>query len=354
MEPAVPRQGWSPGRPSPRALATVLESLASLLDVGVPLQKALQVTERVAAGALREALARVAARVREGHSLGAALEAESGLFSPVTVGLVRAGERGGGLAAALAQAAAQLERQDETVARVRAALAYPAILAVVGALSIVLMVLVVVPRFVALLGDTGAALPPATRLLLGMSTLARSHGALLLGGLAGAGVVAATFFGRHRSAWRSWALELPVAGRIRHGLATARVCRTLAALLGSGIPMLSALEVARDAAGDDAVAARLARARERVAEGWTLSAALESGAAVTASAVQLVAIGENAGRLPDLLSRAAVLEERLADQRIRTIVSVLEPALILCFAVLVAFVAAALLQGLYSLRPGGS
>ena len=198
----------------------------------VPLQKALQVTERVAAGALREALARVAARVREGHSLGAALEAESGLFSPVTVGLVRAGERGGGLAAALAQAAAQLERQDETVARVRAALAYPAILAVVGALSIVLMVLVVVPRFVALLGDTGAALPPATRLLLGMSTLARSHGALLLGGLAGAGVVAATFFGRHRSAWRSWALELPVAGRIRHGLATARVCRTLAALLG--------------------------------------------------------------------------------------------------------------------------
>jgi type II secretory pathway component PulF len=110
--------------------------------------------------------------------------------------------------------------------------------------------------------------------------------------------------------------------------------------------------VARTAAGDEAVAARIARARERVAEGAGLSAALTAAEALTPAALQLAAIGDAAGRLPDLLERAAHLEDALADRRVRTLVALLEPALILAFAAVVAFVAAALLQAMYSLRPG--
>jgi general secretion pathway protein F len=352
VAPAEVHDAWSRRRPPTRMMATAMESLASLLEVGVPLQTALQVTQRATGGPLRASLSRVEARVREGSPLSRALDAERGLFSPVTVGLVRAGERGIGLVGALSQAAAQLERQDEIEARIRAALTYPAVLVVVGGLSIALLVLVVVPRFAALLSDVGAGLPSATRILLGASALVHAHAGLLFGMLVASVGAAAVFARKHSALWDTWALDLPVLGPIRHGLATARVGRTLGALLESGTPMLTALEAALDAVGDNAVASRLRRARERVAEGWSLGAALEAGSALTPGTMQLIGIGERSSRLPELLGRAASMEERLAERRLRVLVSLLEPALILCFAVVVAFVAAALLQGLYSLRPG--
>jgi len=337
-------------RPSRRAQATVFESLAAFVEAGVPLEKALQATERVASGSLQAALGRVAQRVREGSSLGSALTAE-GCFAPVTVGLVRAGERGVGLGAALAQAAAQLEREAETEARVRSALTYPALLSVVGSGAIALIVLFVIPRFAALLGDLGQDLPAATRLLLALSAGLRTYGLVLGAGGVALSVIAARAISEHRPAWHGWLLRLPVVGSLRLALASARVSRTLGALLGSGTPALAALEIAREAAGDAAVASRIASARSRVAEGQGLTAALEATGALTSSALQLAAIGEGSGRLPTLLAKAADLDDAEAERRLKTLVSLLEPGMILLFAGLVAFVAAALLQAVYALRP---
>jgi len=340
--------------PSTRSLATVMEGLSALVGAGVPLEPALQATERAAPAGLRDALGRVATRVREGSSLGAALGAEDGLFPAVTIGLVRAGERGVGLDAGLAQAAAQLEAQAETAARIRAALTYPLILALVGTLSVGLIVLFVVPRFAGLLGEMGQALPLATRLLLAASQVVRDWG-LILAAVAVAGALAgARFVAERRAAWHGWLLGLPVVGSIRHAFATARAARALGALLATGTPVLAALAVAAEAAGDEAVAARLGRTRDRVAEGTGLAASLEATGALAPTALQLVAIGEGSGRLPALLAHAAQLEERDAERRLKTLVTFLEPALILAFAGLVAFVAAALLQTVYSLRPGGA
>ncbi len=353
IEPHLTPDTWhlSP-RPSARALATVFQSLASLVEAGVPLEKALSATERVTPprGGLREAVGRARAHVREGASLSTALD-EGGVFPPVTIGLVRAGERGAGLGAALGQAAAQLERDAETRERLRAALAYPLLLAVVGTLSVGLIVLFVVPRFAALLGDLGQALPPATRLLITLSDAARGYGWLAGPAVVAGGVVGAQLIRDRRAAWHAWLLGLPVLGSIRHSLATARVCRTLSALLGTGTPALAALTIAREAAGDHAVAERIDRARDRVAEGASLSAALEAGRVVTPLAIQLAAIGEGSGKLPALLAKAAELEERDAERRLKTLVGFLEPALIVAFAGLVAFVAAALLQAVYAVRP---
>jgi len=337
--------------PSTRSLATVMEGLSSLVGAGVPLEPALRATVRAAPRVLRDALARVATRVREGSSLGAALGAEDGLFPGVTIGLVRAGERGVGLDAGLAQAAAQLEAQAETAARIRAALTYPLILALVGTLSVGLIVLFVVPRFAALLADLGQALPLATRLLLTASQIARDWG-LVLAAVAVVGVVAGSrFAAERRSGWHAWLLGVPLVGPIRHAFATGRAARALGALLGTGAPALGALGIAAEAAGDEAVAVRLGRARDRVAEGAGLAAALEATAAFPPGTLQLVAIGEGSGRLPALLARAAELEERDAERRLKTLITFLEPALILVFAGLVAFVAAALLQAVYALRP---
>jgi general secretion pathway protein F len=337
---------------SVRDQAMVLQSLTSLVGAGVPLERALRATEPIASPRLREVLRRVGARVREGASLGAALAAEHGRLSGVTIGLIRAGEGGVGLPAALEQAAAQLEREAETVARVRGALAYPVVLAVVGTVSVGVIALFVVPRFAALLADVGQSLPLATRLLLGAAGAARRFGWVLAVVLAAGAGAAVRMIQERQVAWHTWLLRLPLIGPIRHALATARISRTLGSLLGSGTPALAALAIARDAAADAAVADRLTRSRERVAEGASLSAALASTGALTETALQLVAIGEGSGRVPALLGKAAELEERDAERRLRTLVTFLEPALILAFAGLVAFVAAALLQAVYSLRPG--
>jgi general secretion pathway protein F len=336
--------------PSIRQQATVFQSLAALVEAGVPLEKALEATARVAGPPLRESLARVTQRVREGSSLGAALAAER-WFSPVTIGLVRAGERGVGLSAALAHAVAQLERDAETVARVRSALTYPVLLTVVGTAAIGLIVLFVIPRFAALLADVGQALPAATRLLLAASDLLRRYGLVLGAGSVGLVVLAARMATERRADWHSWLLRVPVIGALRLALASARASRTLGALLGTGTPALAALEIAREAAGDAAVAARIAAARGRVAEGQGLTAALSAAGALTPTALQLAAIGEGSGRLPALLAKAAELDEGEAERRLKTLVSLLEPGLIVVFAGLVAFVAAALLQAVYALRP---
>jgi general secretion pathway protein F len=348
------RKAWRLGLRSVRAQATVFQSLASLVEAGIPLVNALHASESVASERLRFALQRVGTRVREGASLGAALASEDDLFSGITVGLVRGGERGVGLGAALTQAAAQLEREAEAVARVRGALAYPLLLAAVGTASVGVIVTFVVPRFVTLLGDLGQALPLATRMLVTASSVARHFGLLIVGAVIGAVMLGLRAARDRRVAWHEWLLGLPLVGTIRHALASARVCRALSALLGTGTPALAALTIAEDAAGDAAVANRIRRARERVSEGVALSTALSSTKAVTATSLQLLTIGEGSSQVSPLLTKAAELEERDAERRLKTVLTFLEPGLILLFAGIVAFVAAALLQAVYSLRPGGS
>jgi type II secretory pathway component PulF len=342
---------WWPPRPSARSRAIVIESLATLVTAGLPLEKALHATEQVATGRLREVLIRVSARVREGASLAGALSAEPGVFSGVTLGLIRAGERGVGLGPALEQAANQLDREAESSARVRAALAYPALLGVAGSLSVAVIVLFVVPRFAAILGDLGESLPRSTRLLIALSDFVRHYGLFLAAAVVGGLALGGTEITRRREAFHRWLLRLPVIGGLRQSLATARVARTLAVLLDTGTPALQALVIAEGAAGDAEVAARITRARERVAEGASLTGALTGTEALTPAALQLLAVGEQAGRVGAVLLKAADLDESRAERSLRVLVGLLEPALIIAFAGMVAFVAAALLQAVYSVRP---
>jgi type II secretory pathway component PulF len=351
MEPADPAGARRTHSGSLRAQAIAMRSLASLVGAGLPLVAALGTTRNVVAGALGEALERAEARVREGSALATALDGEA-IFGGVTIGLLRAGECGAGLAAALAQAADDLERRVETASRLRSALAYPAVLALVGGLSLLAIALFVVPRFAALLGDVETALPLSTRLLLGGSSLLRAHGpavgSLLVLGAIGLG----SWIARRRRRWHELLLDAPVVGVVRHAMASARGARALGALLAQGSPALDALRAASAAAGDEAVARRLASASEQVAQGAALSLALRSSGAFTPLTLQLAAIGDGVGRMPELLQRAADLETQFAEQRVRTLVAALEPALVLAFACLVAFVAAALLQAVYAVRPG--
>jgi len=338
---------------SRRDLAIVFHSVAALVSAGVPLERAVASSEPLARGVLRETLAQARTGLQQGEGFAHALGAVHGVVPGIVLGMLRAGERGSQLPVALQQVANHLEQEADLVARVRQALAYPALLAVVGLVSMLVIGTVIVPRFAALLGDLGQDLPAATGVLLIGSRLLSSYWFLLIP--AAAALVAVAVELLRRPASRLWVeealLAMPLLGPVRLALATARVSRALGGMLAAGMPLLSALDAARDAAGDAAVAARLGRARARVAEGAPLTPSVEREGALTSAALQLLHVGESSGRLADMARRAGDLAAQDAERGLKTLVTFIEPALIVTFGGLVAFVAAALLQAVYAIRP---
>ncbi len=351
LEPAPPSTGGrSAGR---RELAIVFQSIAALVGAGVPLERAVAATEPLARGALRETLKQTRAHLREGKGLAQALGSGDGVVPPLVVGMLAAGERGSQLSRALNQVAAQLELEADLVGRVRQALAYPAVLALVGGASVVVITAIVVPKFAELLADVGGDLPTSTRLLLEISGFV-SRNAVVLGVLGAAAMATAVAWVRTpggRLLVARSLLAVPLIGSLRQALATARWGRALSGMLEAGMPLLPALAAARDAAGDPAVGERLDRVHSRVAEGQELTASLEREEALAPSAMRLVAVGESSGALARMADRAGDLAAAEADRTLAALVTLLEPALVVVFGGLVAFVAAALLQAVYSLKP---
>jgi len=343
------------GKASRKDLSLAFRSLASLTAIGVPLAEAVRSTERLTKGPLRAALGQVVSALREGQTLSAGLAGAGVPLPPAAVGMLRAAERGSRLDAGLAQIASALERDDELIGRVRQALAYPILLLTVGLFSVGLIAGVVVPRFAALLADLGQEPPLATRVLLGVARVARQSAFLVLpmAALGVAGLIgwAGTPAGR-RTVHRRL-LRLPLLGPLAHQLASGRVSEALGQMLETGVPLLTALDTAAIASANADMETRLARVRGRVAHGEPLGHALDREAALTDDVIRLAILGESSGKLGEMLIRAGQLALSDAERRIRGLVSLLEPVMILGFALVIGFVAAALLQAVYALRPVG-
>lgn len=338
-----------------RDLAVVFRSVAALTAVGVPVERALAASERLAPEHLRLVLRDVRRRIREGATPSGALLAHPGVFPRVVVGMIRGGERSSRLTEALEQVADQLEEETNLGSQIRSALAYPALILVVGLLSVLVMGTVVVPRFAEVLGDLGAELPTGTRLLLWVSAGLRRYGGVLLLAAAATGGLFVSW-SRRPEGGRTLdrlLLRAPVVGGIRHGFASARACRALGGMLRSGMPLLAALDAVEESVGDAEVAIRLRRARARVAKGERLTPSLREEEALSDLALQLVGVGETSGRLGDLALRAGAVSADEAHRSLRSLVSLVEPALVVTLGAGVALIAGALLQAVYSVRPGG-
>lgn len=334
-------------------LALGLRILGDLLESGLPVARALHAFHDLAPRSWRAALPHIAQSIREGKSLANALAAAPLEIPPLVIGIAQAGEAGAGIGAAIRRAADLTEATAETAAAIRSALAYPMIVAVAGVCAIVVLLTVVLPRFARILSDLGQALPASTQLVIHISQTARAT-------FAPASVLIVLLL----ITWRSWVqtdagriqwhralLRIPALGSLRRGAATARVAHSLAALLESGVPIATAMAHAARAANDAELHRRLVDARATITAGQPLSRALEAADAATTTTIRLVRAGEEAGRLPSMLTHAAKIEQKRVDQIVKTAVRMLEPILLLTFASVVALVAAALLQAIYSVRP---
>ena len=335
-------------------VAIGLRTLATLIETGIPVSRAIAAFAELAPAAWRPWVTPLRERIGQGGSVADALALVPMRSAGTLIGIVRAGERGGQLAPALSRAATLAESTQATRDAVVAALTYPVVLLTAGSISLAILLGVVVPRFALILEDLGQSLPPATRWLIAVTASARTWAPPALFGVAVGGVAIAMWVAGNANALRrvhALLLRIPLIGTARHAFATSRLSGSLAGLLESGLPLSTSLSYAGQAAGDAEVEDRVRRAREHVLAGASLAGALHDERAVTPGALQLIRAGEEAGRSAELLRHASAIEDARGRRIIQMSVRLLEPAIIVAFALLVAFVAAALLQAVYAVRP---
>jgi general secretion pathway protein F len=336
-----------------RDLALGLRMLGDLLDSGLSAGRALHAFEELAPRGWRDALPHIRQSVREGRALAAAFAAAPIQIPGLVIGIAQAGEAGSGVGPAIRRAADLMEATAEMRAAIRGALAYPLVVAVAGVCAITILITVVLPRFARILGDIGQALPASTRVVLRAAEVGRAVAVpvILVGGVAVLAWRAWVQTDAGRLRWHRLLLAIPGLRSIRHGGATARMSHSLSALLESGVPIATAIELAARATADAELESRLRRARGGIAAGQALSHALSANDAATPTAIRLIRAGEESGRLPAMLGHAARIEQQRVDHVVRAAVRMLEPSLLLLFAGMVALIAAALLQAIYSVRP---
>jgi general secretion pathway protein F len=347
--PALPRLTR---RPPARSLLTLTQSLAVLLAGGLPLDRSLATLQELAEHPeLRRIVGEVLHAVKGGKSLAEAL-AQHKFFPPLYVNMVRAGEIGGFLDAALQRLAEYLERGQALRDDVRAALTYPALLTVAMGGSMLILLVYVLPKFSALFADLGRSLPWSAALVLAVSDAIRGYwwaGLLVLGGGAAAFRYSVRT-PRGRYTWDQWKLRLVGVGTVLRKMEVASLARTLGTLLKSGVPMMQALGIVKEIAGNQVIARAVGEVEVGAREGAGVAEPLARTGVFPQLAVQMIAVGEETGRLDEMLLRIAEHYDRDVRVAIAQFTRLLEPVMIVVMGVGVGFVVMSMLSAIFSVN----
>jgi len=337
-----------------RDLLALTQMLATLFEAGLPLDRALSILEELAPSPrVKTIVADLLHSVRGGSSLSEALAKHHPRpFSRLYINMVRAGEKGGVLEVSLRRLAEFLEARAAFNEAVVSALAYPLVITTVGAAAIIFLMTFVIPRFATIFNDLGQAIPLPTQILMSVSAALQSYwwvGATL----AMASVLAWRIWTgtpHGRASWDQVVLRLPIAGPLALKVETARFARTLGTMLQSGVPVLGAMAVVGDMMSNQAVGRAVARVAEGVKRGGTIAAGMQEHTAFPALAVHMVRVGEETGRLEEMLLKVADTFEADVRSELKRVLGLLEPAIILCMGVLVAFIVVAMLLAIFSIN----
>ena len=337
---------------SGQRLVQFTQQLATLLGAGQPLDRALSILlELPEDESARRTIADVRDAVRGGAALSTALERQHGTFSRLYVNMIRAGEAGGSLHDTLARLADYLERSRALKGRVVNAMIYPAILLVLVGFSVLFLLGYVVPQFAAMYESLDAELPFFSRFILGLGLFVRDWWLLLVVVPA----LAAWWFDRRRrdpatrEALDAWLLRQRFAGPLIAKLETARLARTLGTLLRNGVPLLSALGIARNVLDNRTLAADVDAAADEVRNGIGLSVALGRGKRFPRLALQMVQVGEESGALDAMLLKTADTFEQETSLALDRMLAALVPVVTVAMALIVGVVIMAVLMPLYDL-----
>lgn len=334
-------------------IAFMTRQLASLLRAGVPLLKSLHVLEKQATDRrLQETLKDLRGRLREGGTLSEALEAHIQSFGPMYVSMVRAGETGGMLDDVLKRLGEYLYRELEMRGRIRAALAYPSLMILVGCSTVFVLLSFVIPKVCTLFLEAGRELPMPTQILISISGFFSAYWWLVL-------IAVITLFFSLR-AWKQTragrlavdrlSLKLPVFGDFVVKTETARMARVLGTLLGNGVPMLKALDVTATTLGNRVLSQNVLKISENVRHGDSLSKQLGAEEMFPPLMTNVVEVGEQSGSLDQALINLAEEYDGEIDRTIRTMLSLMEPMLIILVGGAIGFIVLALLLPIFDLN----
>ncbi len=337
-----------------RDLLALTQMLATLFEAGLPLDRALSILEELAVTPrVKTIVTDLLHSVRGGSSLSEALAKHHPRpFSRLYINMVRAGEKGGVLEVSLRRLAEFLEARAAFNEAVVSALAYPLVITTVGAAAIVFLMTFVIPRFAVIFKDLGQTIPLPTQILMSVSEAMTSYwwvGATL----AMAGVLAWRMWTgtpQGRASWDQAVLRLPIAGTLALKVETARFARTLGTMLKSGVPVLGAMAVVGDMMSNQAVGNAVGRVAEGVKRGGTLAAGMQEHTAFPSLAVHMVRVGEETGRLEEMLLKVAETFETDVRSELKRVLGLLEPAIIVGMGVLVAFIVVAMLLAIFSIN----
>lgn len=340
-------------RVSGRQIGLFTHELSTMLMAGLTLEYSLELLIDLAeTPALEHMLRRLLDRIRRGEGLAEALAEERGTFSPTYLHLVRAGEISGTLPAVMQRLTEFLARTQALRDRVLSALVYPAILLVVVLLTMVLLLTVVLPRFESIFLESGAELPYATQMVLGIGNALQNYG--WLGGLMLIGMAMLGRMAWRDPLWRlrmdAWLLRVPLVGVLVTKASTASLTRTLGTLVANGISLQIALGLAKDTLDNQCLCRAVDDAAQNLKEGGSVAASLARTGCFPKLALQLIRVGEETGKLEAMLIETANLFERETQVTLDRLLSLLVPVLTLGMGVFVALLIGSVLIGLLSVN----
>jgi general secretion pathway protein F len=334
-------------------LLDITRELATLLRAGLPLDRAMEILINLStADASRALLQRIRDDVRGGASLSQALDKQGSVFSRFYINIVRAGEAGGALAVVMARLAEFMERAKELKETVRSAMIYPTLLLIVAFSSIMLLLTYVVPQFEQIFQQAGKALPLPTQIVIGAGRYAREYWWALFGVIIVVGYWWRWQMTRASSKlkWDGRFLRMPLFGDLVSKIETARFARTLSTLLGNGVTLLGGLSIVRETMSNSVLAGALDGVIIKLREGRGLAQPLIETGVYPRLAAQMIKVGEETGRMEEMLGRVADIYDREAQMSVKRMLALLEPILILVMAILIAGVILSILVGIFSVN----
>jgi type IV pilus assembly protein PilC len=336
-------------------MASFCWQLNTMIDGGVTITDAIDtICEDIDNRKLQQVLREVSEKMKTGESFYESLQEYPKVFNSFFQAMILAGESSGTLSNVLTRLADNYDRRDELNRKVKKAMAYPAFIIGFVILIVVTMMVLIIPRFLDIFKDFGSKLPAFTVGFLAVYNWLLHNVHYVLGGFA-AFVILLSLYDRtaagHRDFSRLW-LRLPLMGRIIRYAFIATYGRSMAALLGAGVPVLKAIEIVEGMTRNDIIKDALVKAREQIAEGIGIALSMSGNKVFPSLMVKMTQVGEESGSLPQVLDRSSTYYEKEVDVTVMTMISVLEPAMIVLVGAIVLVVLLALYMPIFSMTEG--
>ena len=339
--------GAGTGKVPAKVLTVFTRQLSTLISAGLPLLRSLRTLSKQEKNAnLKKIMGVLAESVEGGTTFSEALAQHPKAFNKLYVNMVKAGELGGVLEIVLTRLAEFAEKSQRIRGKVTSAMVYPAVVLVIAVGIVTFLMLFIVPKFEAIFKDMlgGRPLPAITQIIMDLSRFIQGN-FLLIAGVLVVAVVGLRFALRLpgiAAAVDSYKLKLPLFGDMLTKTSVARFSRTLGTLVSSGVPILQALQITRDTAGNERVSAAIESIHDNVKEGESMVAPMEASQIFPPMVVSMVQVGEETGQLPDMLTKVADVFEEEVDTAVAGLTSLLEPVMIVLLALIVGTIVVAL------------